>query len=409
MSTALDEQDAVAMNRGRRSGGREARRAMRAAPLADDIRPVRAGLEGGRYKPLHRERPRAHPRSRADRAGDDRLRQCDPELHRSADAGPARSIGADGRIRFPRRLVLATIKSAARHFTLSGQDPKHDMLIQGTQGALRHGGCRRASGRRREARIPRIAAAGHLRRRAPRRRPRQHPFLPAADGAARHSRSARDGLQHALRLRDGDVEACRHQLHGPRERRAGAGDALCDRRRRGEFPGAAVRLQLQLLRGAADEVRRGRLRRARSLRRGRHPDPAAVGRPGRRHRAGGNRRRRGAGGRRSAGRPDLRQRAEARPSGDLRHLAVRLRSAHRRHVRRLGRAGGADLGLRADGAVLRPARRLGRGHDGFQAARHPVRLRKGHHRCDGRACRASTSSTNWPACTPRCSASAWKA
>ena len=25
---------------------------MRAAPLADDIRPVRAGLEGGRYKPL---------------------------------------------------------------------------------------------------------------------------------------------------------------------------------------------------------------------------------------------------------------------------------------------------------------------------------------------------------------------
>ena len=52
MSTGLEEQDAVTMNRGRRSGGREARRAMRAAPLADDIRPVRAGLEGGRYKPL---------------------------------------------------------------------------------------------------------------------------------------------------------------------------------------------------------------------------------------------------------------------------------------------------------------------------------------------------------------------
>ena len=36
----------------RRSGGREARRAMRAAPLADDVRPIRPGLEGGRYKPL---------------------------------------------------------------------------------------------------------------------------------------------------------------------------------------------------------------------------------------------------------------------------------------------------------------------------------------------------------------------
>ena len=35
-----------------RSGGRAARRATRAAPLAEDIRPVRAGLEGGTYKPF---------------------------------------------------------------------------------------------------------------------------------------------------------------------------------------------------------------------------------------------------------------------------------------------------------------------------------------------------------------------
>ena len=103
-------------------------------------------------------------------------------------------------------------------------------------------------------------------------------------------------------------------LHRARERRAGAGDALRDRRRRGEFPRAAVRLQFQLLRRAADEIRRGRLRRARSLRRRRHPDPAAVGRPGRRHGARGDCRRRRAGGRRGAGRPGLCQRAEARPS-----------------------------------------------------------------------------------------------
>ena len=36
----------------RRSGGREARRSLRAAPLADDLRPVRAGLSGGQFKPL---------------------------------------------------------------------------------------------------------------------------------------------------------------------------------------------------------------------------------------------------------------------------------------------------------------------------------------------------------------------
>ena len=38
--------------RNRRSGGREARRAVRAAPLTDELKPVRAGLEGGRYRPL---------------------------------------------------------------------------------------------------------------------------------------------------------------------------------------------------------------------------------------------------------------------------------------------------------------------------------------------------------------------
>ena len=36
----------------RRSGGRAARVAARAAPLADNIRPVRAGMSGGTYNPL---------------------------------------------------------------------------------------------------------------------------------------------------------------------------------------------------------------------------------------------------------------------------------------------------------------------------------------------------------------------
>ena len=35
----------------RRSGGREARRALRAGPLADDLCPVRAGLSGGSFRP----------------------------------------------------------------------------------------------------------------------------------------------------------------------------------------------------------------------------------------------------------------------------------------------------------------------------------------------------------------------
>jgi trimethylamine:corrinoid methyltransferase-like protein len=40
------------MKRSRRAGGRTARQALRAAPLAEHIRPVRAGLSGGAYNPL---------------------------------------------------------------------------------------------------------------------------------------------------------------------------------------------------------------------------------------------------------------------------------------------------------------------------------------------------------------------
>lgn len=39
--------------------------------------------------------------------------------------------GADGRIRFPRALVLDAIAKAARRFALCGQEPRHDLAVQG--------------------------------------------------------------------------------------------------------------------------------------------------------------------------------------------------------------------------------------------------------------------------------------
>ncbi|MBL8579954.1 MAG: trimethylamine methyltransferase family protein [Mesorhizobium sp.] len=135
MSVALESQEIdkteTAVERGsRRSGGREARRALRSAPLADDVRPIRAGLEGGKYQAL----------SEADLG---RIHEAVLTLLETvgfANAIPSciealTRVGAthseDGRIRFPRALVEHTIKNAARNFTLHGQDPKHDMLIQG--------------------------------------------------------------------------------------------------------------------------------------------------------------------------------------------------------------------------------------------------------------------------------------
>ena len=109
-----------------RRGGREARRAARAAPLPENDRPVRPGLEGGRYKPL----------SDADvlkihNAALDVLEQIG-----MADAIPSgievmTKAGAimndNGRLTFPRALVEETLAKAARRFPLYAQDPRYDL------------------------------------------------------------------------------------------------------------------------------------------------------------------------------------------------------------------------------------------------------------------------------------------
>lgn len=116
----------------RRSGGREARRSMRAAPLADELRPVRAGLSGGTFKPLS---------DASVKAIEDTVYQILDEIGLSqapesgvkylTDAGAI--AGDDGRIRFPRALVEDTLAKAARNITIHGQDEKHDMLLSGSR------------------------------------------------------------------------------------------------------------------------------------------------------------------------------------------------------------------------------------------------------------------------------------
>jgi trimethylamine--corrinoid protein Co-methyltransferase len=129
MSTGLDEQDAKPSDQTvRRSGGR----AVEAAPLSNDIRAVRPGMEGGRYKPLGQEDlARIHEAvlTLLETVGfANAIPSCIEALTR---VGASHS--ADGRIRFPRELVLSTIRQAARNFTLHGQDPRHDMQVQGTR------------------------------------------------------------------------------------------------------------------------------------------------------------------------------------------------------------------------------------------------------------------------------------
>ena len=117
---------------GRRSGGREARRSLRAAPLAEDLRPVRAGLSGGQFKPLD---------DAAVQAINDTVFQILAEigLSQAPDSGigymtkAGAQLGDDGRLRFPQALVEDTLANCARHITLCGQDAKHDMKLSGSR------------------------------------------------------------------------------------------------------------------------------------------------------------------------------------------------------------------------------------------------------------------------------------
>lgn len=118
--------------RPRRPGGRALRRELRAAPLSDDIRPIRPGMEGGRYKPLaDNDLERIHEAALTLLETVGFANPIPSGLDVMTRAGA--ELGDDGRLRFPRRLVLAMIERAARNFTLFGQDPRHDMLVSGSR------------------------------------------------------------------------------------------------------------------------------------------------------------------------------------------------------------------------------------------------------------------------------------
>ena len=116
----------------RRSGGREARRTLRAAPLAEDLRPIRAGLEGGNFKPLDAAAVQAVDATVYQILEEIGLSQApDSGVKYMIDAGAI--LGDDGRLRFPRGLVDDTLAKCARNITLHGQNPKHDLLLSGSR------------------------------------------------------------------------------------------------------------------------------------------------------------------------------------------------------------------------------------------------------------------------------------
>ena len=128
----------------RRAGGRAARKALRAAPLAEAQRPVRAGMEGGTYRPLTDAQV-----ERLHRAALDILAEIGLALAPQSGIDAMTAYGAeysstDERIRFPSRIVDKALADANRDLTLHGRDPRHDLrpgghrVHYGTAGAAVH-------------------------------------------------------------------------------------------------------------------------------------------------------------------------------------------------------------------------------------------------------------------------------
>lgn len=117
---------------GGRSGGRDARRNLRAQPLAENVKPVKAGMIGGTFKPLADEDVEKIHNAVLDVLENIGLSQATDTCIKACENVGAK-MGEDGRLRFPKSLVMDTVKNANRHMIIYGRDPKHDIHPQGTK------------------------------------------------------------------------------------------------------------------------------------------------------------------------------------------------------------------------------------------------------------------------------------
>ncbi len=121
----------VGTKTGRRRG-RDARMAARAAPLAEDVRPIKAGLRGGQYRPLTQANVERIHQAALDALEQIGLAQAIPSCVEVCTAAGA-IMGDDGRLRFPRALVEDVVTKAWRHQPLFAQQEKYDMLPSGNR------------------------------------------------------------------------------------------------------------------------------------------------------------------------------------------------------------------------------------------------------------------------------------
>ncbi len=116
----------------RRSGGRQARKAQRSAPLADAIKPVHPGESGGQFKPFSETDVAAVTENIFRILEEVGFADATPHCIETCTAAGA-VFGDDGRLRMPRALVEKAMELARRDLVLFGQHPRHDLSITGSK------------------------------------------------------------------------------------------------------------------------------------------------------------------------------------------------------------------------------------------------------------------------------------
>ena len=116
----------------RSAGGRAARTAARAAKLPRDMRPIKAGMSGGRYNPLTDEDvARIHEAALTALEEIGLVDAPQSGVDYMVKAGAI--MGDDGRLRFPRDVVMGMLELAQKDLTLKARDPKYDLNLSGTR------------------------------------------------------------------------------------------------------------------------------------------------------------------------------------------------------------------------------------------------------------------------------------
>ncbi|MFT7191172.1 MAG: trimethylamine--corrinoid protein Co-methyltransferase, partial [Dinoroseobacter sp.] len=116
----------------RRSGGRAARRAIRAAPVVDALRSIRPGMSGGSLKVLSPEQIDQIHEAAIEALETIGLVDA-PESGIAYMTGVGAILGEDGRIRFPRAVVEEALEKSCKDLTLHGRDPRYDLHLLGTK------------------------------------------------------------------------------------------------------------------------------------------------------------------------------------------------------------------------------------------------------------------------------------